>query len=288
MVACPAPRGHPTQPTDPHPFKTMVQRRKLLRLTAACLPVLGAWPLAAVPQVIDINDAINKAGRQRMLSQRLAKSYMALGQKVQTESAERILDASLALFDRQLVELKAFAPTGDIRATYAQLEARWADYKTALIGTAASRGAADTVLSLSGQILALANKGTLQLEAVSGKDLGRLVNLSGRQRMLSQRMAALYLGATWGIQVAQSKAEIQALKEEFLKAHQVLKTAPQATDAIRAELGLAETQFVFFDAALMTLQPSVQNPQNEANVFTTSERILQVMDNVTGLYAKVA
>ncbi|HJV69960.1 type IV pili methyl-accepting chemotaxis transducer N-terminal domain-containing protein, partial [Ideonella sp.] len=57
-------------------------------------------PLAGRAQVHDINDAINKAGRQRMLCQRMAKSYLALGQGVEGELAERTLAASMALFDR--------------------------------------------------------------------------------------------------------------------------------------------------------------------------------------------
>ncbi|AEG93762.1 type IV pili methyl-accepting chemotaxis transducer N-terminal domain-containing protein [Ramlibacter tataouinensis] len=261
-----------------------MQRRTLLQLAPVALLVPGT----AIPQVVDINDAINKAGRQRMLSQRLAKSYMALGQKVQADSAEKVLSVSMALFDRQLVELKAFAPALDIRATYAQLEAKWADYKAALIGASPSKNAAEGVLGLAGQVLQLANQGTVQLEGVSGKPLGKLVNIAGRQRMLSQRMAAFYLSASWGVQATPSAAEMAKAREEFLKAHEVLKSAPEATAAIKAELTLAETQFAFFEVALKTLQPGAPNAQNQANVFTTSERILQVMDNVTGLYSKLA
>lgn len=265
-----------------------MQRRTLLQFapTALVPPSLLA-PGRAIAQVADINDAINKAGRQRMLSQRLAKSYMALGQKVQPDSAEKVLGASMALFDRQLVELKAFAPALEIRATYAQLEAKWADYKAALIGTVPSRNAADDVLGLAGQVLQLAHQGTVQLEGVSGKPLGKLVNIAGRQRMLSQRMAAFYLSASWGVQAGPSATEMGKARDEFLQAHEVLKTAPQATATIRDELGLAETQFAFFEVALRTLQPGVPNAQNQANVFTTSERILQVMDRVTGLYARL-
>ena len=39
---------------------------------------LGLTGLPAWAQVKDLNDAINKAGRQRMLSRRAAKAYMAL------------------------------------------------------------------------------------------------------------------------------------------------------------------------------------------------------------------
>jgi Type IV pili methyl-accepting chemotaxis transducer N-term len=245
-------------------------------------------PSAVLAQVIDINDAINKAGRQRMLSQRAAKCYLGLGQKVNAESAEKLLSTSMALFDRQLVELKAFSPTPEIKATYGSLEALWSEYKTALVGSAPSKAGADIVLQVAGKVLQTANQGTVQLEAHSGKAVGKLVNVSGRQRMLSQRMAAFYLSASWGVQVAQSTAEMNKAKDEFAKAHDLLKNAPEATPAIKAELQLAESQFAFFDAALRTLQPGNTKPESQSNIFTTSERILQVMDGVTGMYSKLS
>lgn len=243
----------------------------------------------AEAQVRDINDAINKAGRQRMLSQRMAKSYFALGQSVQAEQAEKVLGTSMALFDRQLVELKAYAPSPEVKATYGELEGSWSEYKAALVGANPSKPGAEAVLALAGKVLALAHQGTQQLEGVSGRPVGRLVNVSGRQRMLSQRMAAFFLSASWGVQTTRALGEIDKAKAEFLKAHDLLKSAPEATEAIRNELQLAETQFTFFEAALRSLKPGgVDGQQSAGNVFTTSERILQVMDNVTGLYSKLS
>lgn len=263
-----------------------MQRRSF---TPLLLVSFGSFflPTTALPQVIDINDAINKAGRQRMLSQRMAKSYMALGQQVHGNSADKILAASMALFDRQLVELKTFVPTPEIKATYGLLEAIWSDYKGALVGSAPGKTGAEQVLLLQGKVLQLANQGTVQLEAVSGKPVGRLVNIAGRQRMLSQRMAAFYLSASWGVQATTSAAEMSKAKDEFIKAHDMLKNAPEATSAIKAELLLAETQFTFFETALRNLRPGSGDIQAQGNVFTTSERILQVMDGVTGMYSKL-
>lgn len=263
-------------------------KRRTLLTTLVASGAAGLLPTAAFSQVASINDAINKAGRQRMLSQRAAKCYMALSQNVLAESATKIMAASLALFERQLVELKAFSPTPEILLSYNGLEAAWGDYKGALTGKAPDKAGAGNVVLLSGKVLQLANQGTVQLEGVSGKPLGRLVNIAGRQRMLSQRMAAFYLAASWDVEYAASATEVTKARDEFVKAHAILKSAPEASEAIKSELLLAETQFTFFEAALRGLKPGASDVQAQAHVFTTSERILQVMNNVTGLYEKIS
>jgi len=239
-------------------------------------------------QVANLNDAINKAGRQRMLSQRMAKAYLAVGQQVVAQRGQDVLGASMALFDRQLVELKAFAPTPDIKATYSQLEAVWGEYKTALVGQAPTRDSTPALIDLDSKVLGLANKGTLQLEQVSGKPVGKLVNIAGRQRMLSQRVAKFYLAQTWKASVPNAQAELDKARAEFVAALDVLASAPEATAQIRQEIDLARNQWVFYETALAQRGSDTSALERSANVFLSSENILSVMDKVTGLYARLA
>lgn len=262
-------------------MKTYLLPRRTLIAAAVGLPLLGAHA-----QISDLSDAINKAGRQRMLSQRMGKAWLALVHGIDKTSARQVLDKSLGLFDRQLVELKAYASVADIKETYTKLEAAWSDYKTALVGAAPAREGAARMLQLNASVLALANQGTLQYETAMGKPAGKLVNTAGRQRMLSQRMAMFYLAAKLPVDAATASAEIDKARAEFVTGMTTLHKAPENTARIKDELMLADGQWVFFEAALKKVgsgDVAAAKPMTE--VFTASENLLTVMDRVTGLYA---
>lgn len=257
-------------------------KRRIFIVSAA---VLGMTSLHG--QVVDLNDAINKAGRQRMLSQRMSKAYLALVQKVEPEAAQKVLDRSISLFDRQLVELKAFAPDPSIRETYVKLEGTWNDFKGVLVGSVPSKEQAAKVVQMDGATLALAHQGTQQLEKLSGKAVGKLVNMSGRQRMLSQRMAKFYLAQALQIDPQGSLTEMGKASAEFVAALEILRNAPEATAKIKEELALADGQWIFFDQGLQRRDGARASPKLMSDVFVASENMLIIMERVTGMYSNI-
>lgn len=274
------------------------RRRALLKAGAAGAgaSVAGALGLAFVSrpahaQVANLNDAINKAGRQRMLSQRMGKAWLALAHKVQEPAARQVLEQSVALFERQLAELRSYAPNATIRDTYGQLDAAWVSHKATLLAGTPALAGATAMLQADAKVLALAHQGTVQYESASGKPVGHLVNVAGRQRMLSQRMAKFYLAAQLPVDAAVAAAEIAKARTEFIAATEVLRKAPEANDRIRQELLLADGQWVFFDAALQRMQAggvAGSTARQVSEVFVASENLLSSMDRVTGLYAALA
>ena len=233
-----------------------------------------------------INSAINKAGRQRMLSQRIAKAYCQIGLNVLPAKSKQILQDSIKLFDAQLIELLEFSPTKEIRETYLQLQEEWKTYKAVATDLPTSKSA-EIIALLNEKVLKIAHLGTVQLEQHAATSVGKLVNIAGRQRMLSQRLAKFYMLRAWGVEVQGQKKAMETAREEFVKGLADLSAAKETTDAIKRELELAKTQWVFFGNALGQLGSNTFEPVLAENVATSSERILQVMDRVTGMYQQL-
>ena len=257
--------------------------KSFVSLVFGCLLLLvGDMALA---QVNDLNSAINKAGRQRMLSQRMAKAYFQIGQQIDVDRSKKVLESSMALFDRQLVELKNFAPTPEIRETYGKMEKSWLAYKDVLIGAVPSKENGRKVLLISEEILALAHQGTVQFEKQSTTTAGRLVNLSGRQRMLSQRMAKFYQAMSWGIGDEKSAGDLAKARQDFATAQIELTASPANNPQIKDALELVKQQWFFFDTALG--QKASADKRTQVAVATSSERILGEMESAVGLYEKL-
>ena len=264
-----------------------MDRRRFLHVSAAvgCC-TLGLLPARA--EILHFYDAINKSGRQRMLSQRLAKSYLQIGQGIDPVRSNRIFTDSMSLFERQLAELQSFAPTPENRATLSDLKKTWLRYRESLTGSKPNPRDARTVMSLSDEVLALAQTATVQLEGLSGTATGHLVNISGRQRMLSQRMAKFYQAINWGAASSDALVKLTTARDEFLKAMAELTASPKNSPAINAELALAQQQWLFFDQALKSSIVDIKDKMRFAtNVATTSERILETMDRITGMYEQL-
>jgi len=254
----------------------------MVTLASGTCAMLGfnAWA-----EIASLGDAINKAGRQRMLSQRMSKAWLAVMQGVEVDKARKVLTQSVALFEEQLADLRRFASSAELRETYSQVEPQWTALKAGLLNKDAKRADAVALLQQDAKVLALSNQGTLQFESTLDKPVGKLVNVSGRQRMLSQRMAKFYLVSTLLLDPSISLKEIDKARTEFLAAMQLLRSAPQTTQRIQEQLALADGQWVFFDGALQHLKNGDARPQSMADVFNTSENLLATMDRVTTLFA---
>ena len=128
--------------------------------------------------------------------------------------------------------------------------------------------------------MAASQAATEAFEKFAKANTAKLVNTAGRQRALSQRLAKNYFLLAAKLESKGTLDEMKADAAEFRLAMVNLAAAPISTPAIRNELALGDSQWLFFDAALQR-KPDERGLET---VGTTSERLLEVTDRLTGLY----
>lgn len=267
-----------------HPPFRDARRRLLTGLLAgaagAALPVLST---PALTVALSPGAAVNKAGRQRMLTQRIIKSYCQVGLGVTPAVSWQQLADAQALFEAQLAELVANAPAGRASAALARLEERWKPFKSVARGPVSQSGARQ-LAGQSDALLAAADELTRIMESISGAPAARLVNIAGRQRMLSQRLAKTYMLRLWELDNAALRDEAETARREFEDALAILLEAPENTPEITEELAGIALQWEWFRSAL-DLEGAATYRLIAAEA---SDSILAGMETITRRYEELA
>ena len=256
-------------------------KRLISLMVCAALLTFGLLQTVAAAEMT-LGEAINKAGRQRMLTQRIVKTYCQMGQDVRYLVAEEQLKGSIALFESQLLELQAFSKDGETQRGLKLVEQLWSPVKAAATGQI-SRDQAEGLRADAEKLLVAAHQVVLLLEDQSKTPAGRLVNISGRQRMLSQRMSNLYMLMSWGFENTQYQADYNKAVEEFESALKELRSAPSNTPAISRKLTEVSQNWDMFKLSFR-LDSKTYVP---GLVVRMLDKILVQMNEITGLYAEL-
>ncbi|MCU7940999.1 MAG: type IV pili methyl-accepting chemotaxis transducer N-terminal domain-containing protein [gamma proteobacterium symbiont of Bathyaustriella thionipta] len=78
---------------------------------------------------ISMNDAVNIAGKQRMLTQRMLKNYSMIGMKNTFADPGKDLQQNIRLFDEALTSLKAMKINEQVNESLAKDEQLWSPIK---------------------------------------------------------------------------------------------------------------------------------------------------------------
>ncbi|MCU7920035.1 MAG: type IV pili methyl-accepting chemotaxis transducer N-terminal domain-containing protein [Candidatus Thiodiazotropha sp. (ex Epidulcina cf. delphinae)] len=252
-------------------------------LLTLCLTLMLGLSFSTYAAEIDLAEAVNKAGKQRMLSQRIAKAYFFLGGNVRRDKAKQQLQGSIAEFKKNHAELKAEINHQNVQKVLAFLDIAIDEYAE-LVGRPYDQDNAAMVLDLSETILEVSQDVVVKIEALSNLEKPKVVNISGRQRMLSQRIAKYYIAYQLGFKDRDSVNQLKNAVKEFESALVLLKTEKINTPEITAKLIRVTRLWRIIRPFFM----DVEKGGLPVTVFATTDSIMKSMNTITGMYVEVA
>lgn len=276
------------------------QRRRVLCLLGGAALMLGsplahAAPVAAAsapagPALTQI-DLINLAVRQRTLIQRMTKLYAQVLVGARTTDAKRLIQDSISRFDTLHGTHKSAASgmgstNYQVTAVLDKISKAWAKLRTDIAKAPTDKALPD-ICSQCEDISRLINQSTgASAQFLSGSPIGQLVDRSGKQCYLSQRIAKNYFLRALGQSADEASREIGDARKEFIDNAAFLAKAPENTTEIKFLLQLGATQWPYFDDAVS--QSHKGSNELDYNVATTAENILEVLERTNLLYFKLS
>ena len=228
-------------------------------------------------------EAINRAGQLRMLSQRLVKLYALTEAGVCKPETAALMADSISLVDDTLtilVRSLSKATFGDLVEAVASA---WQVLKRLLEAPPlASRFenvdcAAEAVLLRSEHL-------TDNLEVSGFATALHVINVAGRQRMLSERLAkaTILAGAMTGTAAASARDVASGAAEAIADGLDYLGSRPLTNAEISADLALATATWDDYHHALARCD----TPDGLECVAELSEKLLDQFDRLTGRYER--
>lgn len=226
-------------------------------------------------------EAINIAGKQRMFTQRMLKDYAMIGMGNTFGKPEEDLKKTISDFDEHLKALMAYTKSAETKKSLEKVASLWAPIEKVLLEQPTLEKV-NTLQKDLDALLAATNEATQLFTKEAGVKSAEIVNIAGRQRMLSQRMASLYMLKVWGNKdpefAKKLKDSMGLFKESLVK----LQSSELTTDEIQKILKKVQRSFMFFE--MMNRQASTKFIPTL--IYKKSNDMLVNMNEATLTYVK--
>lgn len=223
---------------------------------------------------------IDMAGRQRMLSQRVAKDYFYLGKKINKGNAKKQLKISLQEFKKSQDILNKNIKDAEITNLISFVSMSLDEFNS-VIKDKYSIDNGTIVLDLSESMLEGSDYVVQALE--KGKKSNSIIDMAGKQRMLSQRIAKYYIAYQAGIKDDNTVAQMKESVREFDTILKKLLANNTNTTEIQVELEKVNKMWKI----VYKFYLNIEKGGLPIIVYTTTDDITKNMNKIVKMYVKI-
>jgi len=230
-------------------------------------------------QIDDVAHAVNFSGRHRAFTQRVLKEYAMVCLGINYNNPKKQLKEGIATFEDLIDSLIKYNKDAETAKSLQEGLKLWAPVQKLLNEEPTKENATKLAIATE-KLTDNTNTTTALFAKQTGKESGKITNYSGQQRVLSQKMASLYLLKAYGVTNSEIKDRMDKTMKWFAKNLKTLMAYEKNTDEINKLLLKEKKAFMFFqmmDKNNKTFIPTL--------IYKKSNEILKNMNTVTGLYA---
>lgn len=274
--------------------------------------IIGATLIASTAfadQTKEYATTINIAGRQRMLSQKMMKELVLIKLGVNVDENRALIKETVEVFDSSMQDLlrgngpkSILPPSAKVESALKDTQALWAKLNVDI--NKALKGDPVNVPELSEQSVLVLNAMNKIVETYVDiarsqgiKSVGgQVVNIAGRQRMLTQRVSkALFLMAMGG-ENSLAKHEMKQAKTLFGQSHNALlngnalmevprTTQPEIVAKLKEVDALWDTYSTILEDSIKLEKVTSEKVKEAAEL---NPKILKIMNEAVALFEKYA
>ncbi len=240
-------------------------------------------PAAATTQTarsgISEGQLVNLAGRQRMLSQRMAKDYFYAGKKINKSNALRQLKQSLADFRKTQELLNKSIKDDEIKNLIAFVNMSLDEF-VSISKEPYNVDNGTIILDLSESMLE--GSDYIVQALTKGKPSNEIIDIAGKQRMLSQRIGKYYIAYQAGIKDDNTITQMKETVKEFDTILGKLIANKSNTPEIQLELAKVNKMWKI----VYKFYLNIEKGGLPIIVFSTTDDITSKMNKIVGMYVK--
>jgi len=232
-------------------------------------------------EIESIHHAVDIAGKQRMYTQRMLKDYAMIGMENSFEKPDEDLKKIISNFENHLASLHDYTKNRKIIKSTNRVKKLWIPIKKVLEKKPNIKNSLKLQESLE-LLLQASDNATHLFAKETGKKSGIIIDISGRQRMLSQRMASLYMLKVWGVKNKNFQEKMDKSMKLFETSLIHLQNYKLNTKEISKRLKEVEKSFIFFK-----IMNKTSNTFIPTLIYKKSNDILKNMNIVTKDYVNL-